>query len=36
MSALAAPTFMYHRQVRGLSLEELQEAYEDLVTRVID
>jgi AcrR family transcriptional regulator len=36
MAPLAAPTFMYHRQVRGLSLEELQAAYAELVARVID
>jgi AcrR family transcriptional regulator len=36
MAPLAAPTFMYHRDVRGLSVEELVEAFEDLVARVID
>ena len=36
MSPLAAPTFLYHRQVRQLSLEELTTAYEDLVARLID
>ena len=31
MAPLAAPTFVYHRKLRGLSLEEQIEAYEDLV-----
>jgi AcrR family transcriptional regulator len=36
MAPLAAPTFLYHRRVRQLSLEELTTAYEDLVARLID
>jgi hypothetical protein len=36
MAPLAAPTFIYHRRVRRLSLEELVTAYEDLVARLID
>jgi AcrR family transcriptional regulator len=36
MAPLAAPTFLYHRRVRRLSLEELTMAYEDLVARLID
>ncbi len=34
MAPLAAPTFMYHRRVRGLSLDEQIEAFEDLVNRL--
>jgi AcrR family transcriptional regulator len=34
MAPLAAPTFVYHRRVRGLSLEEQIEAFEDLVNRL--
>ena len=36
MAPLAAPAFLYHRLVRGLSLEELIAAYEDLVNRLLD
>src|SRR3954451_20672941 len=35
MAPLAAPTFMYHRTIRGLSLEEQIDAFEDLVARVL-
>src|SRR3954447_14392716 len=35
MAPLAAPAFMYQRRVRGLSLEEQIEAYEDLLARVL-
>ena len=34
MAPLAAPTFMYHRKARGLSLQEQIEAFEDLVNRL--
>jgi AcrR family transcriptional regulator len=34
MAPLAAPTFIYHRTVRELSLEEQVEAFEDLVNRL--
>src|SRR4051812_7081 len=34
MAPLAAPTFVYHRRVRGLSLQEQIEAFEDLVNRL--
>jgi AcrR family transcriptional regulator len=34
MAPLGAPAFMYHRTVRGLSLEEQIEAFEDLVNRL--
>ena len=34
MAPLAAPTFMYHRRVRGLSLQEQIGAFEDLVKRL--
>ena len=36
MAPLAAPTFLYHRRVRRMSVEELTAAYEDLVARLID
>jgi len=36
MAPLAAPTFLYHRRVRQLSVEQLTAAYEDLVARLID
>jgi AcrR family transcriptional regulator len=36
MAPLAAPTFLYHRRVRGLSPAELVRAYEDLIGRLID
>ena len=36
MAPLAAPTFLYHRRVRQMSVEELTAAYEDLVARLID
>jgi AcrR family transcriptional regulator len=36
MAPLAAPTFKYHRELRGLSLAECQAAYEDLVARLVD
>jgi len=36
MSPLAAPAFLYHREVRGLSLTELIAAYEDHITRLLD
>jgi AcrR family transcriptional regulator len=34
MAPLAAPAFTYHRKVRGLSLQEQIEAFEDLVNRL--
>jgi AcrR family transcriptional regulator len=34
LAPLAAPTFMYHRRIRGLSLDEQIEAFEDLVNRL--
>jgi AcrR family transcriptional regulator len=34
MAPLAAPTFIYHRRIRGLSLDEQIEAFEDLVNRL--
>jgi AcrR family transcriptional regulator len=34
MAPLNAPTFLYHRKVRGLSLQEQVEAFEDLVNRL--
>ena len=34
MAPLAAPTFAYHRKLRGLSLDEQIEAFEDLVNRL--
>ena len=36
MAPLAAPTFLYHRRVRQMSVEQLTAAYEDLVARLID
>ncbi|MBE2318247.1 TetR/AcrR family transcriptional regulator [Solirubrobacter sp. CPCC 204708] len=36
MAPLAATTFIYHRHVRGLSLDALITAYEDLIARLID
>jgi AcrR family transcriptional regulator len=36
MAPLAAPAFTYHRKVRGLSLEEQIEAFEDLVNRLTE
>ncbi|MDA0182580.1 TetR/AcrR family transcriptional regulator [Solirubrobacter phytolaccae] len=36
MAPLAAPAFLYQRDVRERSLEELTRAYEDLVARLID
>jgi len=34
MAPLAAPTFVYHRRARGLTLEQQIEAFEDLVNRL--
>ena len=34
MAPLAAPTFVYHRRVRDLTLEQQIEAFEDLVNRL--
>ena len=34
LAPLSAPTFMYHRRVRGLSLAAQVEAFEDLVNRL--
>src|SRR4051794_31545804 len=36
MAPLAAPTFLSHRRVRQMSVEQLTAAYEDLVARLID
>ena len=36
MAPLAAPAFLYQRDLRERSLEELTAAYEDLVARLID
>ncbi len=36
MAPLAAPTFIYHRHERGLSLDELIAAWEDLIARLIE
>jgi AcrR family transcriptional regulator len=36
LSPLAASTFKYHRELRGLSVEELVDAYGDLVGRLLD
>ena len=36
LAPLAAPTFRYHREQRGLSLPECQASYEDLVARLVD
>jgi len=35
LAPLAGSTFHYHRAVRGLSLEALQDAYDDLVARLL-
>jgi AcrR family transcriptional regulator len=35
LAPLSASTFRYHREVRGLSVEELSRAYADLVRRVL-
>jgi hypothetical protein len=35
MAPLAAPAFLYQRDLRERSLEELTAAYEDLVARLI-
>jgi AcrR family transcriptional regulator len=35
LAPLSASTFRYHREVRGLSVEELADAYADLVSRVL-
>ena len=34
MAPLAAPTFLYHREIRNLSLDEQRQAFEDLVNRL--
>lgn len=36
LSPLSSATFKYHRELRGLSLEELVDAYGDLVGRLLD
>jgi AcrR family transcriptional regulator len=36
LSPLASPTFKYHRELRGLSVDELAAAYADLVARLLD
>src|SRR3954454_21847628 len=36
LAPLAGSTFQYHRAVRGLSLEALQEAYADLIARLLE
>ena len=36
LAPLAAPTFKYHRELRGLSLAECQASYEDLVARLVN
>jgi AcrR family transcriptional regulator len=36
LSPLASPTFKYHRELRGLSVDELATAYADLVARLLD
>ena len=36
LAPLAAPTFKYHREQRGLSLPECVASYEDLVARLVD
>ncbi|HET6548160.1 MAG TPA: TetR/AcrR family transcriptional regulator [Solirubrobacter sp.] len=36
LAPLAAPTYAYHRRTRELSLRELQDAYADLVARLLD
>ena len=35
LAPLSSATFKYHRELRGLSLEELVDAYADLVARVL-
>jgi AcrR family transcriptional regulator len=36
LSPLASATFKYHRELRGLSVDELADAYADLVGRLLD
>jgi AcrR family transcriptional regulator len=36
LAPLSAATFKYHRELRGLSLTELEDAYGDLVRRLLD
>jgi AcrR family transcriptional regulator len=36
LAPLSASTFRYHRDVRGLSMDELEAAYRDLCRRVLD
>jgi hypothetical protein len=36
LAPLASATFKYHRELRGLSADELVEAYADLVDRLLD
>jgi AcrR family transcriptional regulator len=36
LAPLSSATFKYHRELRGLSLAELQDAYGDLVGRLLD
>jgi AcrR family transcriptional regulator len=36
LAPLASATFKYHRELRALSLEQLAEAYADLVARLLD
>jgi AcrR family transcriptional regulator len=36
LAPLSSATFKYHRELRGLSVDELAEAYADLVARLLD
>jgi AcrR family transcriptional regulator len=36
LAPLSASTFRYHRDVRGLSMEQLEDGYQDLCRRVLD
>ena len=36
LAPLSSATFTYHRELRGLSVDELAEAYGDLVARLLD
>jgi AcrR family transcriptional regulator len=36
LAPLASATFKYHRELRGLSVDELSDAYGDLVARLLD
>jgi AcrR family transcriptional regulator len=36
LGPLAASTYAYHRRIRGLSLDEVADGYEDLVARLLD